>query len=215
MYNGFIQGRLNMRVKKYINKGKGKYQVFFDNDEILDTYEEVIIKYHLFEDKEIDKMLYKDIIKDTSLQEKINDCLKYIKVRLRSEKEIRNYLLKKKTSLDDIDLIISKLLRSNLLNDDLFCRCFINDKLKLTSMGDYKIKQELKKYGIADEIVLKYEYLFDKQLLEQKMDKLINKYLKSSKNKNINYLKNKIYSNLMTQGYDVEMIMSKLDNLSE
>ena len=204
-----------MRVKKYINKGKGKYQVFFDNDEILDTYEEVIIKYHLFEDKEIDKMLYKDIIKDTSLQEKINDCLKYIKVRLRSEKEIRNYLLKKKTSLDDIDLIISKLLRSNLLNDDLFCRCFINDKLKLTSMGDYKIKQELKKYGIADEIVLKYEYLFDKQLLEQKMDKLINKYLKSSKNKNINYLKNKIYSNLMTQGYDVEMIMSKLDNLGE
>ena len=204
-----------MRVKKYINKGKGKYQVFFDNDEILDTYEEVIIKYHLFEDKEIDKMLYKDIIKDTSLQEKINDCLKYIKVRLRSEKEIRNYLLKKKTSLDDIDLIISKLLRSNLLNDDLFCRCFINDKLKLTSMGDYKIKQELKKYGIADEIVLKYEYLFDKQLLEQKMEKLINKYLKSSKNKNINYLKNKIYSNLMTQGYDVEMIMSKLDNLSE
>ena len=215
MYNGFIQGRLNMRVKKYINKGKDKYQVFFDNDEILDTYEEVIIKYHLFEDKEIDKMLYKDIIKDTSLQEKINDCLKYIKGRLRSEKEIRNYLLKKKTSLDDIDLIISKLLRSNLLNDDLFCRCFINDKLKLTSMGDYKIKQELKKYGIADEIVLKYEYLFDKQLLEQKMDKLINKYLKSSKNKNINYLKNKIYSNLMTQGYDVEMIMSKLDNLSE
>lgn len=204
-----------MRVKKYINKGKDKYQVFFDNDEILDTYEEVIIKYHLFEDKEIDKMLYKDIIKDTSLQEKINDCLKYIKVRLRSEKEIRNYLLKKKTSLEDIDLIISKLLRSNLLNDDFFCRCFINDKLKLTSMGDYKIKQELKKYGIADEIVLKYEYLFDKQLLEQKMDKLINKYLKSSKNKNINYLKNKIYSNLMTQGYDVEMIMSKLDNLSE
>ena len=204
-----------MRVKKYINKGKDKYQVFFDNDEILDTYEEVIIKYHLFEDKEIDKMLYKDIIKDTSLQEKINDCLKYIKVRLRSEKEIRNYLLKKNTSLEDIDLIISKLLRSNLLNDDLFCRCFINDKLKLTSMGDYKIKQELKKYGIADEIVLKYEYLFDKQLLEQKMDKLINKYLKSSKNKNINYLKNKIYSNLMTQGYDVEMIMSKLDNLSE
>ena len=204
-----------MRVKKYINKGKDKYQVFFDNDEILDTYEEVIIKYHLFEDKEIDKMLYKDIIKDTSLQEKINDCLKYIKVRLRSEKEIRNYLLKKKTSLEDIDLIISKLLRSNLLNDDFFCRCFINDKLKLTSMGDYKIKQELKQYGIADEIVLKYEYLFDKQLLEQKMDKLINKYLKSSKNKNINYLKNKIYSNLMTQGYDVEMIMSKLDNLSE
>ena len=204
-----------MRIKKYINKGKDKYQVFFDNDEILDTYEEVIIKYHLFEDKEIDKMLYKDIIKDTSLQEKINDCLKYIKVRLRSEKEIRNYLLKKKTSLEDIDLIISKLLRSNLLNDDFFCRCFINDKLKLTSMGDYKIKQELKKYGIADEIVLKYEYLFDKQLLEQKMDKLINKYLKSSKNKNINYLKNKIYSNLMTQGYDVEMIMSKLDNLSE
>ena len=204
-----------MRVKKYINKGKDKYQVFFDNDEILDTYEEVIIKYHLFEDKEIDKMLYKDIIKDTSLQEKINDCLKYIKVRLRSEKEIRNYLLKKNTSLEDIDLIISKLLRSNLLNDDFFCRCFINDKLKLTSLGDYKIKQELKKYGIDDEIVLKYEYLFDKQLLEQKMDKLINKYLKSSKNKNINYLKNKIYSNLMTQGYDVEMIMSKLDNLSE
>ena len=80
-------------------------------------------------------------------------------------------------------------------------------------MGDYKIKQELKKYGIADELIMKYDYLFDKELLEKKMDKLITKYLKGSKNKNINYLKNKIYNNLMTQGYDVEMILSKLDNL--
>jgi len=204
-----------MKVEKYINKGKDKYQVLFDNDEVLDTYEEVIIKYHLFENKEIDKETYKEIIKDTSLQERINDCLKYIKVRLRSEKEIRDYLLKKNTNLDDVEIIINKLLSNNLLNDDLFCRCFINDKLKLTSMGDYKIKQELKKYGIADEIIMKYDYLFDKELLEQKMDKLITKYMKGSKNKNINYLKNKIYNNLMTQGYDVEMILSKLDNLGE
>ena len=115
-----------MKVEKYINKGKDKYQVLFDNDEVLDTYEEVIIKYHLFGNKEIDKETYKNIVKDTSLQERINDCLKYIKVRLRSVKEIRDYYkdcnlksLNKMLIAIESNQLENYIDRSSLIDDDI------------------------------------------------------------------------------------------------
>jgi len=203
-----------MKIEKYKKRNNGRCQIIFDNGEVFDTYEEVIIKFQLFGNKEIDKELYDNIIKETTIQEKYNNCLKYIKIRLRSEKEIRDYLIKKNVNASEIDLIVDRLINNNLLNDEIYCKCFINDKLKFTSQGDYKIKQDLRKSGIDEEIIEKYESLFDRNLLEQKMDKLINKYIKSSKNKNITYLKNKIYNNLMIQGYNVDMILEKLNRLN-
>ena len=200
-----------MKIEKYLKKNKDKVTILLDNGEVLDTYDDVIVENKLFEGTIINEIVYNKILEETKIQEKYNECVKYIKARLRSEKEIREYLIKKNTDIKCIDIIVDKLIKKGLINDDFFCKCFINDKLKFTSQGDYRIKQDLKKSGIDDNIIDKYDYLFDKELLEKKMDKLIDKYIKASKNKSSNYLKNKIYNNLMVQGYDIDMILTKLN----
>ena len=104
-----------MKIEKIIKKNKIKYELVLSNGEVLDTYEEVIISNHLLGNNvEIDKKTYDKIIKEGLVQEKYNECLKYIKNRLRSEKEIRDYLLKKNINIEDINCIVNKLQKSPL-----------------------------------------------------------------------------------------------------
>jgi len=202
-----------MKITKYVKKSKDKYILYLDNGEIIDIYEDVIVKNNLTEGKYLDNNIYNKINKDNEIQKSYNECLRYINTRLRSVKEIKDYLIKKKISNENIDIITKRLLDNRLLDDDVFCEAFINDKMNLTSMGEYKIISELKRFGIDNNIIDKYYYLFDKEILQNKMDKLINKYLKSSKNKDKIYIKNKIYNNLMNQGYSKDMIMNSLGKI--
>ena len=117
-----------MKIEKILKKNKDKFRILLDNGEVLDIYEDVIINNKLFEGSIIDINVYDKLIIENSLQEKYNECVKYINIRLRSEKEIRDYLVKKDTEEKDIDLIIDKLKNNTLINDELFCKSFINDK---------------------------------------------------------------------------------------
>ena len=140
-------------------------------------------------------------------------ALKYIKVRLRSTKEIKDYLIRKKIEPEDIDLVIDKLTKTNNLNDDYFSKCFIKDKFRFTSWGPYRIKQELKKLGIDDEIINKNINIISNEEMDEKINKLINKQINSNHNKLDNYkLRNKIYANLVKLGYEASEVINILNN---
>lgn len=201
-----------MKIEKIEKKSKDKYRLFLDNGEVIDTYEDVILDNSLLYNKNIDNTKYDKIMKDNETEKYYHDSLSYIKARLRSEKEISDYLAKKKATKEQIDNVVSKLIKQDLINDDYFCKCFIHDKMSFSSQGEYKIINELKKSGISEEIIQNNYYLFDKDILQEKIDKLISKYLKANKNKKGLALKNKIYQNLMNQGFDKEMILTSLNN---
>ena len=200
-----------MKIIKYVKKSKDKYQLFMDNGEVLDTYEDVIINNNLLYNKDIDINKYNKISKDNELQRYYNDCLNHIKARLRSKKEIEEFLKRKKVCENLIDEIVLKLEGENLINDEYFCKCFIHDKMKFSTQGEYKIINELKKVGISDDIINRNYYLFDREILYEKIDRLIDKYLKSNKKHSGLVLKNKIYTNLMNQGFSKDMIIESLN----
>lgn len=200
-----------LKIIKYVKKSKDKYQLFMDNGEVLDTYEDVIINNNLLYNKDIDINKYNKISKDNELQRYYNDCLNHIKARLRSKKEIEEFLKRKKVCENLIDEIVLKLEGENLINDEYFCKCFIHDKMKFSTQGEYKIINELKKVGISDDIINRNYYLFDREILYEKIDRLIDKYLKSNKKHSGLVLKNKIYTNLMNQGFSKDMIIESLN----
>lgn len=200
-----------MKIIKYEKQSKDKYRLFLDNGEVIDTYEDVLLNNHLLYEKNIDSNCYQKIEKETEIQKHYHDCLSYIKARLRSKKEIEDYLYRKKVSEEQIHEVVSLLIEKKMIDDDYFCKCFIHDKMKFSMHGEYKIMNELKNAGIDDDIIKKYAYLFDRDILQEKIDKLILKYLKSNKGKSGIILKNKIYHNLMNQGFDKEMILSSFD----
>lgn len=194
-----------MLVKKYEKKSNGLYKVYIDDDNYLIS-EEVIVKYKLLYKKEISLEELENILNETNYYDIYNKCIKYISYRIRSKYEIINYLNKFKLDYFTIENIIEMLEENNLINDEIFVKAFINDKINFTTSGPYKIKLELMKHNIDKYLIDKYLDNIDKQLIYNKISKIVEKILKNKKYPK-SVLKNKIYKTLINNGYYNEDIM--------
>lgn len=201
-----------MKVEKYNKISDGKYRLTLDNGTIIDVYEDVIVKNNLLYKNEIDISLLNDIEKDNEYEFAYNIALKYISIRLRSVNEIEIYLKKKNINTEVINCTVERLKKNNYLNDEVFANAFIKDKLNFTSMGKYKLINELKKLGLDDLIIDSSISLIDDDVWYERMDKLISKYLKSNRKYSGNVLKNKIYIYLVNLGYDKSLVINSLNN---
>ncbi len=201
-----------MKIIKYKKGSNGKYKLLLEDGTTIDTYEDVILNNNLLYKKEIDNNLYNVIINDNMYEEAYNKSVSYIEVRLRSTNEIKVYLKNKKYSEEVINSTINRLLKNNILNDEVFAKAFINDKLNFTTMGPYKIELELKKHYIDTNIISTYINNIDEDILYEKIDKLITKFMKTNKKHKGFMLKNKIYNNLLNLGYKSSMILEILNN---
>lgn len=201
-----------MKVIKYEVCGKNKYNVFLENGEVLTLYEKVITDNELLLKKDIDNELYEKITNDNRIYEMVETAIKYINVRLRSIKEIKDYLKKKNVSDEDINIVIDILLKNKYLDDDRFSEAFIKDKINFTMMGDYKMRMELQRLGVDNMIIEEKVSLISDELWEEKMKKIIDKDIRTNKKYSGISLKNKIYNHLVTQGYSKEKVISVINS---
>lgn len=201
-----------IKIIKYKKENNGKYKLFLEDGSTIDTYEDVILKNNLLYKKDIDDSLYNIIMNDNVYEEAYSKSINYIGIRLRSINEMKVYLKSKKYSEEVINIIIERLIKNNLLNDTIFTQAFINDKLNFTTMGPYKIELELKKHNIDNNIISKCISTIDEDIIYEKINKLITKFIKSNKKYKGFLLKNKIYTNLINLGYSSSMILEVLNN---
>ena len=200
-----------MKIVKYTRLASGKYKVLFDNKKELILYESVIIDTNLLYKKEITSEEYNNLVSLNNYQDIYNKVIKYIGIRLRSKKEIIDYLKKMDLSIEVVDDILNKLITNKYIDDERFSQAYIKDKYNFSNNGPYKIVNELVKLGIDKDIA--YTYTFDIITNEaEKINKLINKYVKSDKKHDWYYLRNKIYNNLINLGYSKEIVISILNN---
>lgn len=199
-----------MKILKYEKKGNGNYLVYLEDGKSIKLNEEIILKYKLLYKKDIDTFLLNDILQDNNNYDIYNKCVKYIEVRMRSINEIKEYIKRNNASPDLIDETIDKLIKNKLLDDEKFTKAFVNDKLKFTTMGPYRIEMELKKHNIDNIIISKYINSIDEEILNEKINKQITKLIKSNHGKT--NLKNKIYNNLINLGYSSSKILENLNN---
>lgn len=202
----------NMKIEKYKKIKDNKYKIYLSNNTTIDVYDEVIIKNNLLYKKDIDEVDLNKIENENIYQDIYNTAVKYIMVRLRSVNELRNYLLKKNYELDIVESIIIKLEKNGYLNDLIFTKAFINDKLNFTTMGKYKIKNELIKLKISPEIIENSLEEISEDKWIEKIDKLVSKYLKSNKKYSGNILRNKLYTYLVNLGHDTNLVIKSLNN---
>jgi len=200
-----------MKIKKYIKISKNKYQVILEDDTTLVLYEDIILKFELLLAKEIKDL--KTIQEENQKYELYDKVLLYISKKLRSELEIRKYLSKYTTNKEDIDNIIDRLYKNNLLNNKLYLKSYINDKINLTLEGPIKIKNDLINLGFNEFEIDMELVIFDEYLIKEKINKYLSKQLKSNK-KSLYVFKNKMLVNLCNLGYSREDILKYLNNIS-
>lgn len=196
-----------MKIEKIKKTKSGKYILELDNNEKITTYDEVILNNNLLFNKEIDSELLNKLDIENSYYAIYNKVLKYISTKMRSEVEINKYL-DKLGSLDK-SKIIDKLKSINLINDKLFLKAYVSDRINLSLIGPYKIRRELLEHNISDNLIddeiFKYENLFP-----ERINKIINKKLKTNK-KSVYIFKQKIINELIENGYEKDMILQELN----
>ena len=201
-----------MEIVKYELMKKNIYNVYLSNGEVLELDESVITNNELLLKKRIDNDLYDKLKRDNKICILVNASIKYINVRLRSIKEIKDYLLKKEEDTNLIDEVISRLMKMGYLDDRRFTEAYIKDKLNFTSWGDYKIINELNKLGISSLDIEDNIDLLNDDILNERMRKIIDKDIRTNKKYSGLKLKNKIYNHLLTSGYSKEKVISLINS---
>lgn len=200
-----------MNINKIVKLKDNKYKLIIDNESIT-TYDSVIIENGLLYTKSIDKKLYSKILKDTLFYEVYNKTVKYIMKRLRSEKEIRLYLIKYELSNSDIEKIINKLKDINLINDKAYTKAYINDQIYLSKNGIYKIKDNLLNHDIPLELIEEELSKIDLEVMDDRLEKIILKRIKANKKYSNNELKNRILKEVINLGYSKDKAISIIDS---
>ena len=196
-----------------IKKVGSKYKIILDNNEIITTNDHVIINNSLLYNKKLTKKELEKIKEDTLYYENYNHALKMLNRKQRSEYEIRKELNKNKVSKPDEEKIISHLKKIGLINDENYAESYTNDKINLTLDGPYKIKRELEENHINSLYIENALENFTQDLIDCKLEKIINKKIKSN-NKDTAYIfKQKTAMYLSNLGYSREDINNHLDQI--
>ena len=203
-----------MKIEKYKKLSNGRYKITFDNN--LDTvlYEEVILKYELLLKKEIDN---DTLIKIDSYNQEWDVYyvgLKSLKTRFKSTYELKMFLLKKEYPSILIDKAIDKLTQQGYLDDRSYARGFIHNKMVTSSYGPLRVEKELLDKKIDFKIIKEELLIYSEEEQISKIKKIIEKGIKSNRNRGGNVLKNKIINDLRNFGYDISLINKVIVNYS-
>ena len=201
-----------MKIEKFKKKSNGSYSVELEDSSLMLLHEDLILKYELLLKKEISDDLKLILLKENDKYVIYNKAIKYIGIKMRSIFELENYLKKFDVDDDCINNIINKLIAQGYLNDEKYAISYVNDRINLSNDGPNKIRTYLKNNNISDTIIEGAISSFTQDLELEKINKLINKFVKNN-NKGLNFLKRKIISNLIDLGYNLELINQCLANL--
>lgn len=187
-----------------IKKQKNKYKIKLEGNITIETYDEVIIKNNILYKKEIDENLKEKIEEENKFYNTYNEIVKLINKKLRSEKEIKEIMNKKE--IKNQEELINKLKSSNLINDELYAKAYIHDRISFSNDGINKIKKELVNQEIDEDIIENELNKIDRKDQKEKLEKLIIKKLNTNTKYSNKIMKQKITNYFINLGYDKEEI---------
>ena len=199
-----------MKILKYTKLKSNQYKLLLDNDLEIKLYDDVIVKYDLIRNKELDDKKLEEITNYNNELEAYYKAIKFITTRLRTEKEIY-----KKLSNDYDNKIINKTIKKlkeeKYLNNDIYLKCYVDDQVLLNNIGPNKIKDNLLKLGLYEEDINNYLEGISREVWIEKLEKIINKKIKSNHSYSINKLKEKLLYDLSREGFYKNMIEEVID----
>ena len=128
-------------------------------------------------------------------------ALRYLTVRMRSEKEMRDYMLKKHVTTDEIDEIIDYLYHYQYLDYEQFARAFVRDKLHFHPCGRHKLIFALKEKGLDAFII---EDVLEELFPMEKEWEFVTKEFDKCQQKGKNYQQTMRY--LYGKGYSSDLL---------
>ena len=201
-------------------KRKGRFNVYVDGKFGFASPAETLAKAGLAIGQELSKEEIGTLKHQEAVDKLYNQALRFLSYRPRSEREVRDYLLKKikisKNSPEIAELAITKLKLLELVNDEEFARWWLEQRNQFRPKGIYVLKQELYKKGISQNIIV--QLLNGSIVKEAELEgakKAAQKKLGSLKSLAPGETRQKLTSFLVYRGFSYEIIKLVLDEIKE
>ncbi|HID94304.1 MAG TPA: hypothetical protein EYP60_09460 [bacterium (Candidatus Stahlbacteria)] len=186
--------------------------IYVDGEFAFGVHEEIVLKFGLFEGKEITEAEKEKIVREETKRSAKEVALNLLSYRMRTKRELIERLKRKGFETEPIDDAIRELETIGLVNDLEFTRAWLREKG--SSYGSWRIKNELVKKGIAKETI-------EKVLEELKPDEvevaknLINKWIRTHKYLSEDVLKRRLFGFLVRKGISYDTIKSLNQYIAE
>lgn len=130
---------------------KNRVNVYIDNEYSFSCDAEIVYRYGLKVSKSIDLDEIGKIVNTDNLIKAKNDTLKIIERSYKTEKELREKLLKKGYDIRTIDKAVDFAKEYNYVDDRKYAEMYMKDKGKLN--GKNKLKYDLIRKGVEEEVI--------------------------------------------------------------
>lgn len=137
----------------------------------------------------------------------------YCSYQDRCHKEVKAKLKSFKISSEELNEIVSNLIKDNYLNESRFSKSFVRGKFNIKNWGKVRIVNELKLRNISIYNINLGLKEIDEQDYINKLEDIFNKKLSSLSNINSNLKKKKIISYLLYRGWESNLIYSKTNEI--
>src|SRR5690625_7333853 len=93
--------------------------------------------------------MMRKLVQQDSIHKSYDQAIRYLGYRMRTEKEIRDYLLKKEVDREHITEIMNKLSSRKLMNDKEFAIAFVNTRIQTTTKGPGLVENAMMQKGMT------------------------------------------------------------------
>jgi len=138
---------------------------------------------------------------------------KYCAYRDRSISEAQNRLRELGFKGKEADAIIAELLRDNFLNEERFACSFCRGKFYMKGWGKNKIKSELYKKRVDNQLIDKGMKEIDLKDYRDRLARILLKKAKTLKSLDWYAAKIKLARHALSKGYEIELIYLIMDEL--
>ncbi|MFL2100859.1 recombination regulator RecX [Desemzia sp. FAM 23989] len=194
-------------------KRKGRYNIYLDEEYAFPVDEAVLVKHVLFKGMEVTKEFQQQLEQEDNFSKAFSRAVNYLSYSLRSEKEVRDDLVKHEFSIETAINVIEKLKEMKYIDDLTYAESYTRTAANLNGKGPYNIRQELKKRGIKETVI-------EQALLEYPMDQRVEngiaaakKVLKRTKRSSSKETTNKVRQGLMQKGFNNDEITEILNQV--
>ncbi|MEH7179583.1 recombination regulator RecX [Neobacillus vireti] len=196
-------------------KNKDRFNIFTDDGKgeeyAFSVDSDVLIRFQLRKGMEVDEFSIVEIQYQDDIRKAYHLAVNYLAIRMRAEKEIKDYLVKKEVDEPVVNEVLHKLASQKYINDEEFALSYVRTQKNTTDKGPDVIRMELKEKGINESTIklALAEYPIEEQV--EKAIKLSEKLLKKSTKESQRLVKEKAEQMLVRKGYPFDIIHSALN----
>lgn len=203
-------------IKKVQKKGKAdKYEITYikdSNEEKIILLEDQVVNFRILKNKEYTLGEWKKIIESYNMSLWFTKSINYISFKMRTTKEIKDYLTKNEVVDKHIKEIIDRLTKMKLLDDERYAYDFLDEVIRKKKGLKY-FKFKLSNVGINAKIIEKVALDYPMDTMYEELLPLIKKQQVKLYTYPINYQKQKLTEKLLRDGFEHSMVSSIINKV--